>query len=445
MPDAQQAASSRPAQDASSMARNLTDVLDMLTHQAHSELGTIGQGAFFVGDGLQRAVTDGIFSLFNPATWMPTNLWRLGSDVVKQSIRISKLANPPNLNLAWEELKNKLEVFILVMNLPKILKLPPADTGPFIPIAELVPRAYSLSPFQALWAVEGLGHYYTDSYHAHFGNPQGLFSEAKAQVPDKSLTMLHAGMGLSFADRLIGNLNLDDPSPAAIHAAVEEFVTLCRNNAREGYLGCAIESLGLVTRDFYPELLNLVHQQLQQVAPDLVGYFWHGAGRALYFSREYFLPVLTTAWSGIEEETLNCPDQLSAMAGLSWALTVVNMRQPAIMLHALSSYTGNAKLARGFANGVSSTIIMRQDTTPDEPFISAFYQYRPDTSDQQSVEMWSRFVALPAQLALEKYYPVLKQHHALEQVFRYQDLAALVSRLQNRGPSQDSQQVAYQN
>ena len=435
MQDAQHAARSYLPHDVSSRAHNLTDVFDILTHQAQSELGTLSQTVFFMGDGLQRAVTDRFFNLLRPATWTPTNLWRLSSGVVRQFLQVSRLLDPTTLNLAWEELKNKMEVFILVKNLPNILHLPPSETGEFIPIVDLVPRAYSLSPFQALWAVEGLGNYYTDSYHAHFGDPRGLLLEANAQLPEKSLTMLHAGMGLSFADRLLGTLNPDDPSPSATRSVLEQFVTLCRNNARDGYLGCAIESLGLVTRDFYPDLLTVVAEQFQQIAPEVVGYFWHGAGRALYFSREYFLPVLTTAWSGIEEETLNCPDQLSAMAGLSWALTVVNMRQPAIMEHALSSYMQNANLARGFANGVASTIIMRQDTTPDEPFISEFRHHQPDPRNQQMVEMWNRFVAEPAQAALGVYYPVLKRHHRLDEIFRYQDLAALVSNYSRHAPA----------
>ena len=310
------------------------------------------------------------------------------------------------------------------------MKLPPAETGEFIPIGDLVARAYTVSAFQALWAVEGLGHYYTDSYHAHFGDPQGLLVEANAAVPEKSLTMLHAGMGLSFADRLIGSLNPDDPSPGPTRAVLEQFVSLCRNNSRKGYLGCAIESLGLVTRDFYPDLLNVVQEQFQQLAPDLVGYFWHGAGRALYFSREYFLPALSTVWSGIDEEARNCPDRLSAMAGLAWALTLVNMRQPAILEHALPSYTQDSSLAQGFSNGVASSIIMRQDTTPDEPFISAFYQHRPDS---QSAELWDRFIATPARAGLQNYYPVLKEKQNLGEVFRYQDLAALVASLQKPG------------
>ena len=442
MADASQAAGFQKSQNRFSETRSLTDIFDMLAHQAQSELGNITQSAYFMGDGLQRAVIDGAFNLLRPQTWTPSNLWRLGSEAVRQSVYLSRLANTANLNLAWEELRNKIEVFILVKNLPSILKLPPVD-GEFIPLPQLVPRAYALSAFQSLWAVEGLGHYYADSYYAHFGNPQGLLTESKAPVPDKSLLMLHAGMGLSFADRLIGdNLNPDDPSAPATRGVVQEFVSLCRNNARNGYLGAAIESLGLVTRDFYPELLNVVQEQLTAVAPELTGYFWHGAGRALYFSREYFLPVLTTAWHGIDEEARACPDRLSAMAGLAWALTVVNMRQPAVLQNALLSYTQDVSLAQGFANGVASTLVMRQATTPDEPLISTFYHYQPDPGNRESAELWSRFVLPETKLALEKYYPVLKKHNALEQVFRYQDLAALVSQFEGRQAGQE--QLAHQ-
>lgn len=430
IPSNSQTAASRSMQSSLPEARNLTDVFDILTQQAQNELGPITSAAFFIGDGLQRTITDGIFDLFQPQTWTPTNLLRLGAAGLRELTQISKLAIPDNASLAWAELKNKLEIFILVKNLPDKLNLPPAETGEFVPLAELVPKAYSVPAFQALWAVEGLGHYYADSYYAHYGNPQGLLLESEVQVPEKSLLMLHAGMGLSFASRLLGNLTVDDPSASETGAAVAQFVDLCRKNARDGYLGAAVESLGLVTRDFYPELIELVPKQLQLIAPELMGFFWHGAGRALYFSREYFMPALTTVWSGIDEEAKAYPDRQSAMAGLAWALTLVNMRQPAIMQHALPSYTQDASLVQAFANGVASSIIMRHDTTPEDPLVASFLQYPPDPSNPRLAEAWMRNVSEPGQRGLQEFYPILKQNQDLDQVFRYQDLAALVAGLQ---------------
>jgi hypothetical protein len=440
MPDVSNSVGGRHSWNAPPWAPNPTDLFDILAHKAQNQLGTIGQTSFFLGDGLQRAATDLAFDLLTPRNWYPNNLWRLVSEGAKESIRISKFAaSPADVILACQELRNKVEVFNLVKDLPSKLDLPSYETGEFIPLAQLVPRAYEVSPFQALWAVEGLGHYYADSYYAHFGNPKSLLSEAQAPVPPKSLLMLHAGMGLSFADRLLGNLNIDDPSETETRAALEEFVSLCRSNSREGYMGAAIESLGLETRVFYPELLPVVHSQFVKVAPELTGFFWHGAGRALYFSREYFLPGLTTVWSGVVEETRSFPDRQSAMAGLAWAFTLVNMGRPAIMENLLRRQPERFALETAFTNGVVSSIIMRQDTTPDAPTLLAFNNYQP--ADSQRSAVWKYRIAEPAEHALGSIYPLLQEERALDQVFRYSPLAELAMRPPHSGGAVNSDQA----
>ncbi len=409
-------------------ARNLTEALDLLTLQAQGELGNVTQTIFFMGDGLQRAVTDGVFNLFRPQTWTPNNLLRISSQAVQQTIQLSRLLRPDQAELAWQELRNKLEVFILVKNLSSVLRLP-ADQ--LLPLPALVERAYTVPAFEALWAVEGLGHYYTDMYWELRGVPQNLLSEEQAAVPAKSLLMLHAGMGLAFAERLLRELT-SQASDEQVRYAVEYFFALCRSNSRSGYLGAAVESLGLVTRDFYPDLVGRVERQVRQNAPEFLGYFWHGVGRAIYFSREYFLPILRTVWSGIDEEAYDAPDRLSAMAGLSWAVTLVNMRQPAIMENVVQSHRENSDLVAGFINGVVSSIIMRVDTTPGAEFVSAFYEHRIDPRDRRLAAIWEQRIAYPVTTALQKYYPVLQRQQLLGQIFRYQDLDALVSSLQDQ-------------
>ena len=399
----------------------------MLTHQAQSELGDLLQSMFFVGDGLQRAAVDGFFNLLRPQTWMPDNVLRSSFEAVRQTIQLSRLLQPEQASLAWQELKNKLRVFVLVKNLASILHLPPHQ---FTPLPELVDKAYSMPPFEALWAVEGLGHYYADIYWELKGVPQGLLFEEQAPVPEKSLLMLHAGIGLSFADRLLGNLT-SKASTKQVRGAVEYFLTLCKNNCRKGYLGAAVENFGLVTRDFYPDLVERVDQQLRQVGPEFLGFYWHGVGRGLYFSRKYFLPILCSVWSGVDSEVHNAADRLSAMAGLSWGAVMVNLRQPAIMESVVRSYARNAHLADGFTNGTVSSLIMRADTTPETPFVEQFYQYQPNPGNRELVESWQRRITGPSQVALEMYYPVLRQHQMLDQVFQYQDLGTLVSGLQH--------------
>lgn len=423
---------------ASARARDLTEVLDILTHQAQSELGSWTQSIFFFGDGVQRAITDGVFNLLRPETWMPDQVLRTSLSALRQTIQVLQLLQPDQAGLAWQELRNKLEVFMLVRNLPSTLHLP-SDHLP--PLPEMVQKAYSVPEFQALWAVEGLGHYYADLYWKLNGVPRGLLFEENAHVPEKSLLMLHAGLGMAFADRLLGDLT-SEASAEQIRETVRFFLTTCQHNCRKGFLGAALESLGLITRDFYPDFVHKVDQGLQQVGPEFLGFYWHGVGRAMYFSRQYFLPILCTVWTGVDREAGNAPDRLSAMAGLAWGVTMVNLRQPAIVENVVRSYFEQSDLAGGFTNGVVSSLIMRTETTPGTPMVEAFYQHRPGSSNRNVTQAWEQRVTNPSRKALHDYYPVLRQHGALDQVFRYQDLAALVAYLQQQNTGMTEHRVS---
>jgi len=408
--------------------RALTNSLNVTAQETALRLGDTSQTIYYFGDYAQQAALDGLFDLLDPRTWDPANLARLTSDALRESVQIFRLFLPGDTSrLALMELRNKLEIFTQVRNLSNILQLP---SDRLLPLPDLVAKAYTLSPFLALWAVEGLGEYYTSLYTKLTGHfPQRLLWEENAQVPAKSLLMLHAGLGLSFADKLLSTVSPSSPKQE-IHDAVQTFVTLCIENSRPGYLGPAIESLGLVTRTFYPMMPNLIHDELQAITPEYLGFFWHGYGRALYFGPAYFVPVVRSAWGALDSEISGLRNELSAAAGLTWALTLVNMRQPEIEEGILKNYLSGSRFQEAFANGVASCIVMRHDTTPDEPFVQAFHQHRPNSGNQQLAELWDRCVVKPADNALNKYYPVLKCHQSLDQVFRYQDLDSLVGSLQ---------------
>lgn len=419
----------------------LTDTLDLLTNQAHREFDNATEALFYIGDGLQRAAIDGCFNLFRGQTWTPSHLLRLSAEAVRQTVHFSRLLFPNQTRLAWQELRNKLEVFILVRNLPSILGLP---SDRLVPLPELVAKAYAVSPFAALWAVEGLGHYYADMYWTHRGVPSGLLLEEQASVPTKSLLMLHAGLGLSFADRVLGTLT-SQASPEQVRDALQYFLLLCRTNSRPGYLGAAVESLGLVTRDFYAEQLPCVDEQLRETAPEFLGYFWHGVGRALYFSLQYFLPFLRPVWSGAVHEARTEPDRLSAVAGLSWAVTLVNMGNPATMENVVQSYADKSSITNAFTNGIMSAIIVREECTPNLPLISSFCNHQPCSNDADLLNEWELRIADPCRTALSHYYPRLKQANVLDQVFRYQDLAKVVSELESPNRSVAVNHRAYAN
>src|SRR5439155_1446231 len=118
-----------------------------------------------------------------------------------------------------------------------------------------------------------------------------------------------------------------------------------------------------------------------------------------------------------------------------WAVTLVNMRQPKVLEAVLKSHGAELAATGAFANGFSSSAIMRYDTTPDAPFITKFCKHQPGASDPALVQLWNSQVTEPCQAALKDYYPVLQATRSLGELFRYQSLSDLVARLkgQNHG------------
>lgn len=396
----------------------VTQSLDMATRAVEKEMGQLTQSIFFFSDGVQRSAVDGLFDLLEPKFWRPTALLERWWEAAQASLHLSRFLLPGEAGPAWQELRNKLEVFLLVSELPTVLRI---NEKQWVSLPDLVNRAYSLSSFAVLWAVEGVGHYYADAYWDRSGESHGLLLPEAVDVPEKSLLMLHAGIGLSFAHRLLNSVT-SESSASEIRTVVEQIVRLCRDNSREGYLGPAIESLGLVTREFFPDMVGSVHQHLLAVAPEVEGYFWHGLGRALYFSREYFLPVLRTVWRSVQREAPPGLGQRNAMAGLAWAATLVNMRQPHIM-EGILPHIESSPLAEAFTQGVSSSVMMREDTTPHESFVRAFYQHEPTTTSRNQVLTWNKRVGGPVRSALDSAYPALKDSGRLGEIFRTRALA----------------------
>jgi hypothetical protein len=250
------------------------------------------------------------------------------------------------------------------------------------------------------------------------------------------LTMLHAGIGMSFAQHWLHTVN-HLSSPEAIRQALQQIVALCRENSRPGYTGAALESLGLITQNgqFYSAMrpdamVQRVSQELAALDQEAWTYFWHGVGRAHYFLPIHFVPGYGSIWHAVRMLQHAVPNRLAwlnAIAGLSWAITMVNIRQPQIVAHFVQYHGAQLAADDGFANGVASALMMRYDTTPEAPFMAPFYQYRPDQAEVE--HLWHSLVRLPAQVAVQEYYPVLQHHGRLGEIFRYQALPALVAQL----------------
>jgi hypothetical protein len=384
-------------------------------------------GAFLFGNDAQRALVDFTLDSLALRIFTPDYMTRLTQDVSIQFRETRRVfSSIENARAGWEELKNNFEVFRLVKNVSRLLAIPPG--GQTFDLRKAVDGAYALGQFPDLWAVEGLGHEYALTLWGNNKQARGIMTEGQARdLPDKSLTMMHAGLGLAFAQQLMNQIT-PYSSSEDIRRVLLDFVTLVKNNSRKGYEGAAYESLGLVTRFWHSAMVNVVDRHMQEVEAEAVGYFWHGVGRALYFFPTYFVPGLLSAWIPIEREPPYELAKLNMIAGLAWATTLVGVRQPRIMETVLKSYGELISKTPGFTNGVMSTLIMGSDITPGDVYIRQFLDHQPP--DPRVAELWNNFVARPADDAVHRIYPVLKKHNRLGEVFHYQDLWKLAGRLE---------------
>ncbi len=332
-------------------------------------------------------------------------------------------------SVAAAECRNKCKIMALVQNLESYMD-PEGKTS----LESIVERCYALGPFPALWAVEGVGKDLAEWHMARNPNPTRILIDAKLDPKwDKSLLMLHAGIGLGFAKYEMDHLKSEGDQD--VRTAITRVVDLCRANSRPGYYGAAIESLGLVSRFMKnAQFCRRVHNILTDYAPDSVGFFWRGVGRSVYFHPINFMPGFLRPSRAIgmcEREAPNAEMRETMLSGVAWPLTIVNMTNPEVMEWALENHDDYFSGSPGFFNGVVSTIVMRYDTTPDDPLIERFLNYKPNPQNRTLCGLWNSKIKGSLDTALKSIYPVLKKHNQLDQVFRYQSLPALAARLES--------------
>lgn len=409
--------------------------IDAVTGTAARELdadGWLGR-LYQVGNCLQSGIVQMGPTLLTPDLLDPRAWVQVSGEVAQRAAEASRVLAEGHGGLLCRELKDKGEVFCLVLDVASLIDIPP---DPPLPLGELLERSYALGPFRALWAVEGLGHDYGDSFLQQGIVPSRILNdEATRGLPAESLLMLHAGIGLSFAKRCLDGTRSGIPE-AELRSRVSEILRLCRDNSRPGYLGAAYESLGLVTRTFHPDLVPAVDRVVRDIAPEVLGYYWHGVGRAIYFAALNFLPGSDRfVFEMAQREAPDEAARRSAVAGAAWAYALVAQRDPGILAELVIRPYGEQLARNGaFANGVASSAIMRQVTTPDAQLLIQFYQYQPDPSDVALGRLWEVLVRRPCEEALQRIYPVLERRGRLDEVFRYQDLGALAAQLKAEGP-----------
>ncbi len=338
---------------------------------------------------------------------MPRNMLSGGLRLLRQSVEVLKAVNTePDTRIAWQELQNKLEAFLLFEQVDVELKISQLNSRS---LEELVERVRWHDSYRSVWLMEGLGHYYSD-LHLRCGEaPSAIRS---SPLPRASLVPLHAGMGLSLAEWLLPHI---EQSPAALRT----FIELCGSNSQPGYFGAACEALGLATRNLFPHLLGPIDQALSLASKELVAYFWHGAGRAIYFSPTNFLPWRSAPWKGLWsclQEPPHAEGRSNAAAGFCWALTLVNVQQPQIIETFLKHHAKEIDENEACANGIRSALAIWAEATSCMSSLEALRRHQPAPA---TATLWQKHVRRSCEEAMEHHQDRLSKS-APGELFRYQ-------------------------
>lgn len=383
-------------------------------------------GAFQFGDKAQSVLATLAEDTMSLKVLKPSYVMRVVSDLVQGSTdALEAVKTGDARSLLREQFQNTGDVIGFVNHSDAPSKF--ASDGSY-PLDDSVEQCYSRGDYPALWLVEGLGERYA---HAHLDagwETDGLLtSEQAASLPEKTQLMMHAGAGIAFAKHEIDKLT-PWSSEADIRDALKRFLDQVRESSIPGYEGAALESLGLVARTWYPQLVRLISDNLLALDVDAVEYYWHGAGRAMYFSPMTMLPGLSP-WDAADQEPPDETARQNARAGVAWAFTIVNVRQPGIAANFLRHKSDRIDDNDAYTNGVYSTLIMAGDMVPGHRYVSEFCRYKPDASESATEEAWARHIGHDVQEKTDQYRDALKAHHLLGEVFRFHALPEFVADL----------------
>jgi hypothetical protein len=317
-----------------------------------------------------------------------------------------------------QEAQNKLEAFRLFAYVDRELGFP--GSRPELPF--MVRRAKTLRPWPMIFALEGVAHYYASG--ASSDNPLcGML--ANPELPDSAMVPMHSGMGTAVAGSVLARIG-ENPSKAALRGALEEFLNICRENSRPGWYVNAIEAMGLGVRTLNPRLLPQAGAAIGEIDAAAQRFYWHGVGRSLYFVPTNFMTVANSHERALRSAVDEAPTfeaRCNTVAGLAWAVTLVNVQYPAVIEN-LVRVSPAIRMPAAVTSGIISALMAWKHMVPETKDLAPYL--RPGSPTARASALWRDLVMTPAVEALEKRFPALTAPYVdgqrtIANLFEYQD------------------------
>lgn len=262
-------------------------------------------------------------------------------------------------------------------------------------LAEPIAAAYRDRPEDAVWITEGLACLFADRRAPASG--AATDRTFLAELPPPALVPAHAGLGLSIAWRHLRGLTAQRSSDAA-RTCLERIVEAAEASSRAGYVETTLESLGFAARLLAPAQVPRLARHLATVDPRLPRCFWHGLGRALYFTPASFLPGADSVGRAIRlvrREVPPGPARDSVLEGLTWPLLLVNLPTPEVVAGALARHPELAD-SGPVCRGLEAAIEVWAGAAASPAALVELQRFEPATARSR----WIRLVREPCQRVL---------------------------------------------
>lgn len=341
-------------------------------------------------------------------------IMRTGIEFARHSARcFAGVAPWKSWQIAAWEIQNKLYAFSLFEQVD-------LELGSNLRLPAMVAKASQLDVYSAVWATEGAGHYYAVSRLSEGDTILQISLAVRAtDLPLASLTPLHAGVGLALAESVLRAV--DEDKTARARDTLASFLQECTSSFEAGYREIVYEALGLVTRNLYPHLISEIAHSFGTLNPELDQFFWHGFGRGAYFAPSSFSPGNKAGWRGMQTHLKGIrtlQNRRNAIAGFTWALALVNIKQPEILAAFLENHRTELDEDALYNGLLSGLVVWMKSSSRDDGYVRRLLRYGLPHNNRRS-RTWE-WIAVRA---CENAIAYCNRHaatHGPGELFRYQ-------------------------
>jgi hypothetical protein len=294
-------------------------------------------------------------SIGSAEIFSPRNIFVNGLGMAAASAQGLSAVLPESWNRnGCREVANKLSSYWKFASVGSLLAQAPESSA----LGRALERVFELDSYAAVWAMEGIGYYYAQR--------GGSLTTAEIQgFPQRVRIPLHTGAGLAWAEAALRSTH-----ELGVGRMADDFWERCR--AYDSYREPLFEALGLVAAALYPNLLGGLGHHLAEIGAERYELFWHGVGRGLYFSPIGFLPFREArdrAYSLSQSLPSTDAGRRNAIAGVAWALTLVNIRDPEVFESNLKEQAIEISRDDAFRNGMTSAMLVWLAASPKDHYL----------------------------------------------------------------------------